>query len=322
MTRLAVMAFDDSHLEDAGRLLADRHARHRAAEPLLPPRYEDPQAARVELEALWRQEGASGSAAFRDGQMVGYIVGAPRDNPVWGSNVWVELPGHAVEEAEVVRDLYAFAAARWVEEGRLRQYALAPASDPALLEAWARLCFGQQHAHGIREVPAQTEVVVPDGFEIRPPNVDEVEMLIDLDLALPEHQRSSPVFSGVELPSREDSRAEWISTLAGDEETILIAAREGRPVACWAIVPVERSGQHVSLARPDNAGFLGFAATLPDTRGSGVGVALTAASFAWAAEQGYTTMVTDWRVTNLLSSRFWPRRGFRTSFLRLYRSIP
>jgi hypothetical protein len=33
-------------------------------------------------------------------------------------------------------------------------------------------------------------------------------------------------------------------------------------------------------------------------------------------------MVTDWRVTNLLSSRFWPRRGFRLSFLRLYRSIP
>jgi hypothetical protein len=27
-------------------------------------------------------------------------------------------------------------------------------------------------------------------------------------------------------------------------------------------------------------------------------------------------------VTNLLASRFWPRRGFRTTFLRLYRSIP
>jgi hypothetical protein len=33
-------------------------------------------------------------------------------------------------------------------------------------------------------------------------------------------------------------------------------------------------------------------------------------------------MVTDWRVTNLLASRFWPRRGFRASVLRLYRSIP
>jgi hypothetical protein len=33
-------------------------------------------------------------------------------------------------------------------------------------------------------------------------------------------------------------------------------------------------------------------------------------------------MVTDWRVTNLLASRFWPHRGFRPSVLRLYRSIP
>jgi hypothetical protein len=33
-------------------------------------------------------------------------------------------------------------------------------------------------------------------------------------------------------------------------------------------------------------------------------------------------MVTDWRETNLLSSRFWPARGFRPFFLRLYRSIP
>jgi hypothetical protein len=27
-------------------------------------------------------------------------------------------------------------------------------------------------------------------------------------------------------------------------------------------------------------------------------------------------------VTNLLASRYWPRRGFRDSVLRLYRSIP
>ena len=33
-------------------------------------------------------------------------------------------------------------------------------------------------------------------------------------------------------------------------------------------------------------------------------------------------MTTDWRVTNLLASRFWPKRGFRPTFLRLYRSIP
>jgi hypothetical protein len=32
-------------------------------------------------------------------------------------------------------------------------------------------------------------------------------------------------------------------------------------------------------------------------------------------------MATDWRATNLLASRFWPKRGFATSFLRLHRWI-
>ena len=51
-------------------------------------------------------------------------------------------------------------------------------------------------------------------------------------------------------------------------------------------------------------------------------MALTEGSFAWARERGHRTMVVDWRVTNLLSSRFWPARGFRETFLRLYRHIP
>jgi hypothetical protein len=32
-------------------------------------------------------------------------------------------------------------------------------------------------------------------------------------------------------------------------------------------------------------------------------------------------IVADWRVTNLLASRFWARRGFRETFLRLHRHI-
>jgi ribosomal protein S18 acetylase RimI-like enzyme len=322
MTKLEVRPFTDDHLEEAARLLARRHIRHRAAEPLLSGRFEGPAAALDELERTWSVDGASGAVALRGGTMVGYLVGAPRENPIWGNNAWIEAPGHALEEAEAVRDLYALAAARWVEEGRPRHSVLVPAHDIRLLDAWWRLGFGQQHAYGILEVPSETEITVPDGFEIRSPREDEIDELIDIDLALPGHQRLSPVFSGAPLWSREESREEWVETLAGNDEQIFIGAHDQRPVACWAYVPPERSSEHRGLLRPDHSTFLGFAATLPEFRGSGIGVALTDAGFAWAAEEGYPTMITDWRVTNLLSSRFWPRRGFRPSFLRLYRSIP
>ena len=322
MTRLEILPFADEHLEDAARLLAVRHGRHRAAEPLLSGRFEQKAEALAELEKAWGGQEASGAAAFRDGQLVGYLIGARRANPAWGENTFVEAPGHAVEAPEDIRDLYAVAAARWVEEGRPRHSVLVPAHDEELLDAWWRLSFGQQHAHGVREVPPSSNVSVPDGVEIREPRVEDVEQLIDVDLALPEHQRASPVYGSAGTYTREDSRAEWLETLAGDTEKVLIGTLHGRPVAAWALVDVSVSGENRGLVVPDRACVLGFAATLPEARGSGIGVALTQASLAWAAEQGYPAMATDWRVTNLLSSHFWPKRGFRTSFLRLYRSIP
>lgn len=117
-------------------------------------------------------------------------------------------------------------------------------------------------------------------------------------------------------------RSEWRSTLAAGEEKVLIGCLDGRPLACWSVCAAELSTQHRGLARPERACYLTFASTLPETRCSGIGVALTDASLAAAAEEGYGAMVTDWRVTNLLASRFWPKRGFRTVFFRLYRSIP
>ncbi len=321
MARLEVVPFSDTQLDDAARLLAARQARHREAEPSLPERFEDPAAAREEVEEAWRAEGASGTAALRDGRVAGYLIGAPREDKIWGENVWVELAGHAVEEAEDLRDLYAEAAARWVEEGRTRHYAFAPASDLGLLDAWFRLGFGQQHAHGLQEVEPRV-VALPPGIEIREPREEEIEELIEVDLALPAHQSRSPVFSAIGRPARQELRKEWASTLADDEEHVLVAYQDDRPVAVWSVLPLEGSSQHRGVGRPERAAFLGFASTLPEFRGSGLGLALTDASFNWAAENGYDVMVTDWRVTNLLSSRFWPKRGFRSVFLRLYRSIP
>jgi hypothetical protein len=39
-------------------------------------------------------------------------------------------------------------------------------------------------------------------------------------------------------------------------------------------------------------------------------------------DQGFRSITTDWRSANLLSSRFRPRRGFRPTYLRLYRAVP
>ena len=76
------------------------------------------------------------------------------------------------------------------------------------------------------------------------------------------------------------------------------------------------------LRVPPGSIDLANALTEPAARGSGAGVALTEHAIGWAHEHGYEIMITDWRMTNLVASRFWPRRGFRETFLRLARSIP
>jgi ribosomal protein S18 acetylase RimI-like enzyme len=272
--------------------------------------------------AVWQANEVSGAAALRGGRLVGYLLGAPRDVETWGENVWVEAAGHAVEDAEDVRDLYSLASARWYDDGMRRHYALVPATDPALVDAWFRLGFGQQQAQAVRDLPAVGDVRIDDRFEIREPRAEDVEALIDVELALPAHQRGAPVFSERPLPTRELLHDEWLKTLAGEEERILIGCLAGRPVACWSTCDARLSIHYHGLTLPERASYLAFAATLPEARGSGVGVALTDAVLARARDEGYECMVTDWRVTNLLASRFWPRRGFRPMFLRLYRSIP
>ena len=59
----------------------------------------------------------------------------------------------------------------------------------------------------------------------------------------------------------------------------------------------------------------------PDLQGRGLGRQLGAAVIDWAAAAGRMSVVTDWRVTNLLSSRTWPKLGFTPTFVRMHRVV-
>ncbi len=133
MPRLEIRPFSAEFVRDAGDVLAARHRAHRAAEPLVPERYEDPATAAAEVETLLGSDDASGTVALYGSRVVGYLLGVRRSDEIWGPNVWIEVAGHAVEEPEDARDLYGAAAGRWVEEGRVRHYAIVPATDDALL---------------------------------------------------------------------------------------------------------------------------------------------------------------------------------------------
>jgi ribosomal protein S18 acetylase RimI-like enzyme len=311
MPKLDIQPFADEHLAAAAGLLAERHRAQREAEPLLP----DITDFRAHVEGEWRADGASGWFALDENEPVGYLIGAPRGE-VWGEgNVWVGLAGHAVREPETVRDLYQAAAEAWVDHGLRRHFALVPANDPELVDAWFRLSFGAQHAQGIQEVPKSAGAT--PGLRVRRATPEDAETAARIDLLLSEYQARSPVFGGGTPPSMEELVTEYPENFEND----LIVERDGEAVGLLTVADVTLSGMHTGLSRPEHAAILGFATTLPEVRGTGAGLALTNACFHWAREHGYKTIVVDWRETNLLSSRFWPARGFRRTFQRLYRSI-
>lgn len=330
MSRAHVRPFQAGDVPAAGALLAARHRVHRLSCPLLSPRYEKDSAAAAQVAEAFAQPGASGAVALQGGDIAGFVLGAPKDSPVWGPNVWVDAAGHAAAQPELVRDMYGLASARWVQESRTAHYVLVPASDEDLLRAWYRLGFGQQQAHAVRPPPGEPPTREPPAREppaaqpkvvVRRAQRNDLTALARLEVELPRQQSLAPVFSPSPVPSYEECLAGWEEDFDDPVYTTFVAELEGAVVGSSIGCPLEIAGGHPPLTRPDHAGFLAFAAVFPHARGLGAGRALGEAVIAWTAQAGYDSVVTDWRVTNLLSSRTWPRLGFKESFLRLHRLV-
>jgi GNAT superfamily N-acetyltransferase len=306
MSRLELVPFSDEHLGDASRLLAARHARHRQAESLLPELI-DPLAA---VDQEWRAEGASGVFSPE-----AYLVAAPM---TFAGITWmrVGIGGQAIEgDAEAMRDLYAAAAQRWVEEGHTKHAVFMPSFDTELVDAWFRLSFGASAVLAMRETGPEEPFEA--GVKIRRGTPDDFDEAARLELEMSKAMRPSPSFSDVPPQTHEEVAAEWQEDGDSEEHELFLAERDGRIVG--HIVLYRRPPD---LRVPENSIDLAQASTEPAARGTGVGRALTAHVIGWAHDNGYPAMTTDWRMTNLWASRFWPKRGFRPTFLRLYRSIP
>jgi GNAT superfamily N-acetyltransferase len=299
-----IVPFTDAHVDAAAEMLAARHARHREAEPLLPADVDF----RAEIETAWSADGVSGVFS-----RAGYLIGSPRKigNGTW---LWMGVASHALDgDPEHARDLYAAAAQRWVDAGHNEHAVFIPSHDSALIDAWFRLAFGASGVLAMRETAG--EGPYDSGVEIRPGTPDDFGHSARLEIAMNEAMQPSPSFSGIPSQSPEEVEREWREDDFSPFE-LFVAEREG---AVLGHILLYRRPHDLRVPREgiDLAG----ASTYPEARGTGVGRALTSHVIRWAHENGYPTMTTDWRMTNLWASRFWPNRGFRPSFLRLSRTV-
>ena len=283
--------------EEAAALLADRFARQRAAEPLLP-----------EVADVGAQITDDGLVATRAGQAVAYLTGEVRDDIAY-----VGIAGVAASEPEAVRDLFAALAPQW---GVTRFMAFAPASEPALVDAFFRLQFGHSATQAVAE-PAPLPPV-DFGGTIRESVRDDVHAYAELEYMLWQMLAAPPSYSGL-TSTLEEHEEESSDLHDGVGRYWPFAAELDGRIVGMTVMYDRPTGD---LRVPEQSVDLAFAGTREDVRGSGVGLALTNHVFSWAHERGYRSITTDWRTTNLPASRFWPKRGFRPTYHRLYRAIP
>jgi ribosomal protein S18 acetylase RimI-like enzyme len=245
------------------------------------------------------------AAALRDGAETAGLTGRLGDDAAWGRYAWIDWRLAEDEDCRVLRDLYALAAAPWVADGHRAHYVEVPAGREQVLATWFDLSFGRQQVHASRAIGADH---TPDP-RVRLGGPGDIEAAVALGNIVWSHQQGPPVWSGLPDRSPETLRADWTDALADPDLTYFLFEEDGEALG------------YVALWRDDEETVDLVAGTRTGARGRGVCTALTETALAWAGRRGFRTCTIDWRSTNLLASRFWPRRGFTPVRFRLHRLV-
>jgi ribosomal protein S18 acetylase RimI-like enzyme len=157
------------------------------------------------------------------------------------------------------------------------------------------------------------------GVTIRLATPNDKDSLYNLGDTIVRYQMRAPVFATA-LPEEIIEYREGYAGLVDEDDVVVwLAEKNGRVLGMQAYFPVK--ADETDLVNPPNSIELKVAATLESARGQGIGRQLTHLGLLHVKQNGYAYCGTDWRTTNLLSSRFWPHMGFRPIAYRLSRHI-
>lgn len=257
-------------------------------------------------------------------RLVGYLLGQTVVEQQWGRSAWIHLPCCALapdHSMETLRELYAVLGDIWVKWGIFTHFALMPAGDQTLLNAWHSLSFGIEQTHGLLNMSMlpHKEPVLETGIELRRATPADAPILRELADILWLHLTKAPTW-GMSLPEKEEERREGYANLALEENiSVWLAFAEGRAVGLQTFSPEPTDTEDLLTA--EHCLSLGVAATREEYRGRGISKALFYRGMQEGMAQGYRIAETDWRTTNLLANRAWLGAGFQPAAYRLTRRI-
>jgi ribosomal protein S18 acetylase RimI-like enzyme len=242
-----------------------------------------------------------------------------KNRATWGENCWLEYSHYGFQSPAEIKPFFTQLSQEKYAQGTRHFYVEVLADAQAEIQEWFELGFGLQHVSALlqdfKPVDPSANVV------IRAPQEKDLSRIAELERELTIHQQAAPVFSLLEPESVEEVMDEWREDLDNHDLIKYVAEINGTVVGLAYGCSTEKSRLHSGLLRPANSATFAFCSVLPEYRGDGIGKALASAVIEDLYRKGFTSIVTDWRATNQLSSNTWPKLGFIPTIYRLHRAI-
>ena len=320
-----LVPFREEHVEAAAQLITASYRVYRSSQPALPDQWTsaDERATAIR-DDLTRGPGV---VALENGRLVGFLgccLQLPGPAPPLGRlrlNRAADFPetAHAAvlrDGHDVYREMYSRLSSRLVANGCFEHTVTVPAADKAAIDAWFSLGFGLQTIVGVRSIGPVAGA--PAEVTVRRAALEDADAFCSLVMRLARFHATAPIFSPLSGDYRALRRAAEM-VLTDDSAAVWLAIRGAAPLG---LMSIQTAAEHISMdARTESGVHIAEAVTAASARFEGVGTAILAHAFRWAAEAGFERCTVGWESANLLSSRFWPSRGFEPLFYRLKRRI-
>lgn len=271
------------------------------------------------IKKLMTSNETIGIAGYEDGQMKGYLIGKIKIEPSGERQIWMPYEGIAIDDTvdeAFIMALYTEASKVWLLNGLFKHYAILPCDDPRYISAFQRLSFAYEQVHGILNLQDYRPFENILDLKIRNATSEDAALLEKMADIIFSYQNQSPVYA-VALPEVVADIRKGYKDLVNDEEAeIYIAEQEGVAKAFQVFFPCD-----VDLMIPDKSMELSIAGTWSNEMGNGIGKSIMNDSVRHYMAQGYEHFIADWRITNIASSTFWEKCGFKPVAHRMYRQI-
>jgi GNAT superfamily N-acetyltransferase len=319
MKHIEFLPLGKSHITSMAQLLETRQLKELETHPYLETEKIQVSFITTLLEKTFTEHNIVGMGAFLEDELVGYLFAQIKFDETRGKHAWVPLEGLALkqgESGELIRKLYAEVSKLWINYGCFTHYVLVPTGDHRFVDAFQRLSFGLEQVHGILDISSYQKGIHNESVSIRMGTNNDREVIGSMSDIILSYQNDSPVYA-IALPETVIDIRKGYQGIANDEEVFLLLAEfNGQSAGFQAYWPI---GSHLMV--PDKTFELSVAGTVPTFIGNGVGTALMNEAVRLLEEKGVKYIITDWRISNLASSLFWPKCGFVPLYQRMQRTL-